>query len=159
MSIQGSFNSMLSSLVFATGQVRQARAQERTAKALEGKDAEKLELAKARLAVSQQNADTAAAHEASIAQQLEAKANLIQSEADVNTANAKMINEERLGQKQKRLAQRYVITDKSLRKAKKDKSEIEQETQDSYLQRKDEIDNGRNAVGNLKASIGGKRNG
>lgn len=146
---------MLSSLVFATGQVRQARAQERTAKVSE----EKLELAKARMAVSQQNADTAEAHEASLAPQREAKANLIQSEADVNTANAKMINEERLGQKQKRLAQRYVITDKSLRKAKKDKSEIEQETQDSYLQRKDEIDNGRNAVGNLKASIGGKRNG
>ena len=150
MSIQGSFNSMLSSLVFATGQVRQARAQERTAKALEGKDTEKLELAKARLAVSQQNAATAAAHEASLAPQREAKASKTRAEGYYIRSQGKLMRAE---------AKRIESADKNIASARQAKAASEEKVQDYYLTRVDEIDNGRNAVGNLKASIGEKENG
>ena len=148
MSIQGSFNSMLSSLVFATGQVRQARAQERTAKALEGKDAEKLELAKARLAVSQQNADTAAAHEASLAPQREAKASKTRAEGYYIRSQGKLMRAE---------AKRIEGADKDIASSRQTKATSEQKVQDYYLTRANEIDNSRAAVNNLKEAIRGEK--
>jgi hypothetical protein len=184
MSIQGSFNSMLSSLVFATGQMRQARAQERIAKSQEELSEAKLQGVKAQAnyytekagkekALGQaalsnaetrrmeaetaaKNAETAAAHEESIAPKRAAESKMTEAEASYRRAEAGALREDTRG---KKLDRQIRAADAGIDASKAKKAQLEQQAMDSYLERADEIQGGRQSVTSLKETIEGKRNG
>lgn len=161
MSIQGSFNSMLSSLVFATGQMRQARAQERMASA---KEAE-LEQGAARLKYKQEKFESDKA-------QADAELQLERDKFEAEKKAGEIKNAKDEAQTKKWAAEASLTRAKAskmrynTRKAKKadqqieagqqQKSEAIAASQGAYSGRSEEVANSRDAVPNLEKAMKGE---
>lgn len=136
MSIQGSFNHMLSSLVYATSAVRQAKAQERIASVQEGE----AERAERRIAIQELTAQTESKREESLNKLRAAKVYKIRAEGRNINKQTKAI---KAGKQKETMGKVAVNT-------------AENDAINAYSGRMEEVTNGRGAVGTIKKALKGE---